>query len=67
MFTRNSHVVIDFDGASQAWNANKRKLDNGCYQYICSSMTQKGQLCQNKPLNGCNYCSIHKNRIKSKL
>lgn len=26
---------IDFDGASRAWNANKKKLANGCYEYIC--------------------------------
>ena len=25
---------IDFDGASKAWNSNKRKLSDGCYQYI---------------------------------
>jgi hypothetical protein len=25
---------IDFDGASKAWNANKRKLSDGCYEYI---------------------------------
>jgi hypothetical protein len=27
-------VDIDFDGATSAWQENKRKLDNGCYEYI---------------------------------
>jgi hypothetical protein len=27
-------VDIDFDGASRAWQQNKRKLDNRCYEYV---------------------------------
>jgi hypothetical protein len=26
-------IDIDFDEASKAWNQNKIKLGNGCYQY----------------------------------
>jgi hypothetical protein len=26
-------IDIDFDEASKAWNKNKIKLGNGCYQY----------------------------------
>lgn len=26
-------VDIDFDEASREWNSNKRRLDNGCYEY----------------------------------
>jgi len=27
-------VNIDFDEANAAWKANKKKLPNGCYQYV---------------------------------
>ena len=30
----NYSIVIDFDEASREWNANKKKVGNGCYQYI---------------------------------
>ena len=36
MLTRNQlQPRIDFDEASRAWNQNKKKIDNGCYIYIC--------------------------------
>jgi hypothetical protein len=28
-------VNIDFDGASNAWKANKKSIGNGQYKYIC--------------------------------
>jgi hypothetical protein len=59
MFTRQSRVTIDFDEASKEWNANKKKLDNGCYQYSCKSLTKSGDKCKNAPLSGSEYCSIH--------
>lgn len=68
MFTRQSRVIIDFDEASKAWNSNKKKLDNGCYQYICGALTKKGNTCKNKPLTGHNFCAIHQEmKIRSKL
>lgn len=59
MFTRSQEVVIDFDGASKAWNANKKKTGNGCYQYSCKSLTKSGDKCKNTSLTGSEYCSIH--------
>jgi hypothetical protein len=28
------YPVIDFDEASRAWNLNKRRVGQGCYEYI---------------------------------
>ncbi len=36
-------IEIDFDKASLAWNKNKNKLGNGCYEYkknICEKNTK---------------------------
>lgn len=30
-------VNIDFDEASAAWMRNKKKMGNGCYQYVCGA------------------------------
>ena len=40
---------IDFDGASEAWNSNKRKLANGCYEYVCGAKLANGKKCCRKP------------------
>jgi len=29
-------VNIDFDGASEAWKANKSSIGNGSYKYVCA-------------------------------
>lgn len=55
-------VEIDFDGASEAWRANKKELPNGCYSYICGKMTMNGKKCCRKPLKDCDQCSIHKKK-----
>lgn len=52
-------VIIDFDDASEQWRANKKRLKNGCYKYICMGTTKLG-----KPCNRCaqkyeKYCKIH--------
>lgn len=51
MLTRNQsrklEPNIDFDEASKAWNANKRKMENGCYVYICGAPMNDGKPCQN--------------------
>jgi len=32
---------IDFDEASLAWNKNKKKLGNGCYEYKKNAFGEK--------------------------
>jgi len=50
---------FDFDDASVQWRANKRRLPNGCYQYICMGKTKTGKPCNRNPLIGENCCKIH--------
>jgi hypothetical protein len=56
-------VVIDFDDASRCWTSNKRRLKNGCYQYICGAQLKNGNKCQRKPMSGIDSdsfaCSLH--------
>jgi hypothetical protein len=40
-------VDIDFDDASACWRANKKKLKNCCYAYICGSIMKNGKTCMN--------------------
>lgn len=58
MFTRNQKVEIDFDEASRAWNANKKKIGNGCYVYVCGTLLKNGKHCQNSVA-----CHIHKKTL----
>ena len=51
-------VVIDFDGASEAWYANKKRLPNGMCKYICVGKTKSGRACSKKPLPSDNFCNI---------
>lgn len=47
--TTTSEVVFDpdyFDDAHDEWMKNKRKLDNGCYVYICGYVYANRKLCQ---------------------
>jgi hypothetical protein len=39
-------VIIDFDFASKSWLANKKKLNNGCYSYICEQVLKNGEKCK---------------------
>ena len=48
-------VVIDFDYASLCWNANKKKIGMGSYQYICGRLLKNGNRCNRSP-----NCRIHK-------
>jgi hypothetical protein len=52
-------VDIDFDAASEAWHMNKKRLSNGCYEYICGKMTKSGRKCCRKPGLTSEYCSLH--------
>jgi len=55
-------VEIDFDGASEAWRANKKQLPNCCYQYICGQITNSGKKCCRKPVGDTERCTIHKKK-----
>jgi hypothetical protein len=54
-------VNIDFDEASLMWNANKKKLKNGCYEYVCGKQLKNGEFCKNKRTYSMENCRIHKN------
>jgi hypothetical protein len=53
-------VNIDFDAASLSWNANKKKLDNCCYVYVCGKQLQNGDFCKKKLYKNYQSCFIHK-------
>ena len=55
-------VSIDFDEATSEWMANKKRLANGEYVYLCGKVTQEGNTCR----RGCkdriglySGCAIH--------
>lgn len=52
-------VNINFDEASIEWNKNKRKIENGCYKYLCNYICKSGNLCNREPTSGNDYCSTH--------
>jgi len=52
-------VEIDFDGASEAWRANKKLLPNCCYQYICGQISISGKKCCRKPVGDTERCAMH--------
>ena len=61
---KQNEFIFDFDEASEAWMANKRKLDNGTYVYVCQKQTKVGKECKRKCLIGKEYCKMHnKNNI----
>lgn len=41
-------VDIDFDGAHEAWTANKKRVGQG-YSYVCGTRLANGKPCQCKP------------------
>lgn len=53
-------VNIDFDEASEAWHANKKKLANGCYQYVCGQQLKNGNLCKKKQHKNSIHCYMHR-------
>ena len=55
------NIVIDFDYASKAWMANKKKIGEGSYIYICGCKTVKRTKCNNKPSISSKegFCYIH--------
>ena len=54
-------VNIDFDEASRLWNSNKKKKQNGCYEYVCGKHLSNGEFCKKKIKNSL-FCFIHKNK-----
>jgi hypothetical protein len=50
-------VEIDFDEASRHWNANKKRLTNGCYQYVCGALLSNGLFCKRKMCKTSQLCS----------
>ena len=53
-------VNIDFDGASEAWKANKKSIGNGMYKYVCEQKSKNGRnTCTAKCLPGEIYCKKH--------
>jgi hypothetical protein len=55
-------VDIDFDEASNFWNANKKKIANCCYQYVCGEKLKNGNFCKRNIVKDSTTCSIHKNK-----
>jgi len=53
-------VDIDFDGASRAWLANKKRVGQ-MYVYICGHTLRNGGTCQRRSLSTCidGYCFQH--------
>jgi hypothetical protein len=52
-------VNIDFDGASQAWKANKISIGNGSYKYICCVVKANGEKCGIKCIPNEDCCKRH--------
>ena len=51
-------IRIDFDEASKACNANKKRVGQS-YEYVCGTVTSSGRHCQRKPLNNTTTCKSH--------
>jgi len=58
-------VDIDFDGASEAWKANKRSIGNGSYRYVCCKKGKNNNSCIAKCLPGEDYCRTHHKMFKN--
>lgn len=56
-------VDIDFEQASLLWMANKRRLKNGMYRYICCTIMKTGKRCQRKPVLNNEHCRIHTTEV----
>ena len=56
---------IDFDAASEAWRANKVKIGQGHYAYLCSATTQTtGKSCKNTCKENSEFCGIHSKKVQ---
>ena len=52
-------VEFDFDEASEIWKANKRRIGEGCYRYVCVKKGKHNNECIAKCLPGLDYCRTH--------
>ena len=52
-------VHIDFDEASSEWIQNKKKNNNGTYNYICNKKCKNGNICSRKVWIHSIFCKIH--------
>jgi len=59
-------VEIDFDGASEAWKANKKSIGNSSYKYICEAKTSSKNACKRESLKGCHFCKTHEKQKEKK-
>ena len=61
------NVNIDFDEASNAWQANKKSIGNSSYKYMCQQIGRTGTNCKCKCLVGEHYCSKHLQPLSEEL
>ena len=59
-------VDIDFDGASKAWQANKKSIGQSSYKYVCQKVGIRGTNCISKCLPGEHYCRTHLKMLTKK-
>jgi hypothetical protein len=58
------NTTFDFLESSNEWNANKLKIGQGHYKYICGNSTKSGNKCKNKPIvDGDGKCHLHCNKV----
>jgi hypothetical protein len=55
----NLEFIYDFDYASECWKSNKKYVGNGCYKYMCQSVTKKGKPCVRTALHSEINCKMH--------
>jgi hypothetical protein len=55
-------VNIDFDDASKEWHKNKKSIGNSQYKYICTIITNKGEICNKICYKISETCWIHRNQ-----
>ena len=57
--SKDFNPVFDFDESSRLWNANKKKLKNGCYEYVCGNELDNGLFCK-RTIKKLGCCPAHK-------
>jgi hypothetical protein len=56
----NIDIDFDFDDSIKHWNANKKKLSNCCYEYVCGASLKNGEFCKKKLHKNYPFCFFHK-------
>jgi len=52
-------INIDFENSSLEWMQNKKKNENGTYNYICNKKCKNGNICSRKVWLHSIFCKIH--------